>query len=164
MIPSVKVCVLSLLKIGAIATVSLAILISIGALLNLFAYRSKLVSPIRVIPSAQRIGYEYLQAVTQKYHNYITEDKTCVRAQLRQDIDRYGGAEVQNIVVSVKWDSGNSDAQMEITSIEFDYRFAANSFWKSGEIRLLTATNLERSESLIDALPFRRIHCAGPGV
>jgi hypothetical protein len=164
MIQSFKAWFLILLKIGAITTISIVVLLLVGTLLNLASYRSKLVPPIRVLPSAESIGHEYLQAVTQKNHHYIAEDKTCVHGQLLQDIAQYGGAEVQNIVVSAKWNSVNSDSLIEVTSIRFDYHSAANPSWQSSEIRLLTATNLESSESLLDALPFRRIHCAGPGV
>jgi hypothetical protein len=164
MMQSFKMWFLLLLKIGASATISLLLLLSLGTLLNLASYRSKVLPPIRVIPNAERIGHEYLQAVIQKNHNYIAEGRDCVHSQLLQDIAQYGGAEVQNIIVSVKWDSGNGDAQFEVTSIRFDHRSAANPSWQSGEIRLLTATNMDRSESLMDALPFRRIHCAGPGV
>lgn len=136
----------------------------IGTLLNLVSYRSKLVPPIRIIPSSESLGHEYLQAVIQKNRNYIAEDNECVYAQFLQYIDRYDGAKVHNIVISTKWESGNSDRQFEVTSISFDYRFARNPSWQSGEIRLLTATNLESNDSLLDALPFRRIHCAGPGI
>lgn len=153
-----------LLKIGSIAIFGMVGLLLLGTLLNLVSYRSKVVPPIRVIPSAESLGHEYLQAVTQKNRNYIAEDNECVLAQLLQDISQYDGAEVHNIVVSAKWESGNSNHQFEVTSIRFDYRSPRNRSWQSGEIRLLTATNLERNDSLLDALPFRRIHCAGPGV
>jgi hypothetical protein len=164
MIQSYKAWFLILLKIGATTTVSIVVLLLVGTLLNLVSYRSKLVPPIRVIPSAESIGHEYLQAITQKNYQYIAEDKECVHGQLLQDIAQYGGAEVQNIVVSAEWLSGNSNSLIEVTSIRFDHRSAANPSWQNGEIRLLTATNLESSESLLDALPFRQIYCAGPGV
>jgi hypothetical protein len=152
------------LKIGAIAIAGIGGLLLIGTLLNFASYRSKLIPPIRVIPSAESIGHDYLQAVIQKNHNYIGGDNGCVHAQFVKDIVQYGGAEVKNIVVKEQWDSGNSDAQFEVTSIRFDYRSTAKPSWQSGEIRLLTATNQEVGESLWNALPFRRIHCAGPGV
>jgi hypothetical protein len=164
MIQISKVWFFLLLKIGAIALISLVVLLSIGTLLNLVSYRSKLVPPIRVVPSAESVGREYLQAVIQKKHHYISENRQCVHNQLLRDIAQYGDAEVQNIIVGVKWNSGNSDSLIEVTSIKFDYRSVANSSWQRGEIRLLTTTNLEPNESLQDALPFRRIHCAGAGV
>jgi hypothetical protein len=153
-----------LLKIGSIAIFGMVGLLLVGTLLNLVSYRSKVVPPINVIPSAESIGYEYLQAVTQKNSNYIPEDNECVHAQLLKDITQYDGAKVRNTVVNTKWESGNSDHQFEVTSIRFDYRFPRNPSWQNGEIRLLTATNLERGNSLLDALPFRRIHCAGAGI
>jgi hypothetical protein len=151
------------LKIGLISIFGMVGLLLIGTLLNFLSYRSVL--PVIVItPSPESLGREYLQAVVQKNHNYISEDSGCARGQLLRDIAKYDGAEIRNIVVSAQWMSGNSDHQFEVTSIRFDYRFPKNPSWKSDEVRLMTATNLERSNSLLDALPFRRIHCAGPGV
>ncbi len=152
------------LRVGAIATASTVGLLLIGTFLNVAAYRSKLIPPIRVIPSAESVGNDYLQAIIQKQPHYIEGDNGCVHAQFVKDIAQYGGAEVQNVAVKEQWDSGNSDAQLEVTSIKFDYRSTTEASWQSGEIRLLTATNQERNQSLWDALPFRRIHCAGPGV
>jgi hypothetical protein len=136
----------------------------IGTLLNFLSYRSLLPPVIVIMPSPESLGREYLQAVAQKNYNYISGDSGCARGQLLQDIAKYDGAEIGNIVVSAQWMSGNSDHQFEVTSIRFDYRFPKNPSWKSDEVRLMTATNLERSNSLLDALPFRRIYCAGPGV
>jgi hypothetical protein len=151
------------LKIGLVSIFGMVGLLLIGTLLNFLSYRSAL--PIIVImPSPESLGREYLQAVAQKNHNYISGDSGCARGQLLQDIAKYDGAEIGNIVVSAQWMSGNSDHQFEVTSIRFDYRFPKNPSWKSDEIRLMTATNLERNNSLLDALPFRRIHCAGSGV
>jgi hypothetical protein len=151
------------LKIGLISIFGMVGLLLIGTLLNFLSYRSVL--PVIVImPSPESLGREYLQAVAQKNYNYISGDSGCARGQLLQDIAKYDGAEIGNIVVSAQWMSGNSDHQFEVTSIRFDYRFPKNPSWKSDEVRLMTATNLERGNSLLDALPFRRIHCAGPGV
>jgi hypothetical protein len=161
---SLKAWVFLLLKIASGAIFGVVLLFLVGTLLNFVSYRSKLVPPIRVIPSAESIGHEYLQTVIQRNRNYIAEDNECVHAQLLHDIAQYDGAKVHNIVVSAKWESGNSDHQFEVTSIRFDYHFPRNPSWQRGEIRLLTATNQEGNDSLVDALPFRRIHCAGPGV
>lgn len=155
------------LKIGLISIFGMAGLLLIGILFNFLSYRSELPPVIVITPSAESLGREYLQAVAQKNQNYISEgseDSGCARGQLLRDIAKYGGAEIGNIVVSAQWMSGNSDHQFEVTSIRFDYRFPKNPSWKSDEIRLMTATNLERSNSLLDALPFRRIYCAGLGV
>jgi hypothetical protein len=164
MIQSFKAWFFILFRIGAITTINVVVFLLIGTVLNFASYRSKLIPPIRVMPSPESIGREYLQAVTQKNHNYIAEENGCVHSHLLEDIAQYGGAEVRNIVVSAEWDSGNSNSLIEVTSIRFDYRSAANSSWQNDEIRLLTATNLESNESLLDALPFQRIYCEGPGV
>jgi hypothetical protein len=123
MLESSKAWFLGFLKIGLIAIFGMVGLLLVGTLLNLASYHSKVVPPIRVIPSAESLGHEYLQAVTQKNRNYISEDNECVHGQLFQDTILYGGAKVHNIVGSAKWNSGNSNRQFEVTSIRFNYHF-----------------------------------------
>jgi hypothetical protein len=166
MLQSSKIWLFVFLKISLGAILSIVGLLLIGILLNLVSYRTP-IRPTKIIPSAERLGHEYLQAVIQKNSNYIgkdNEDNQCAHGQLLRNIAQYDGAEVRNIVASGQWESGNSDHQFEVTSIRFDYRFPRNPSWQSGEIRLMTATNLLPNASLLDALPIRRIHCAGPGV
>ncbi|WP_180977034.1 hypothetical protein [Fischerella thermalis] len=41
-----------------------------------------------------------------------------------------------------------------VTSIKFEYRYSTKTPWQMSEIRLMTATNLERNNSVCDALAF----------
>ncbi|WP_427160930.1 hypothetical protein ACQFX9_04695 [Aliinostoc sp. HNIBRCY26] len=161
MLQSLKKWLLIVLKIGTIATVVLLVIVGFGTLYNLASYKSKLGLFILRIPSAESIGQEYLQAVIQKNRDYIADDQECSHSALLGHITKYGGAEVRNTAIVADWHSGNGDHTFEITVIKFEYRYSQTASWKPGEIRLMTATNLERSNSLPDALPFRRIHCGG---
>ncbi|GAP94181.1 hypothetical protein [Leptolyngbya sp. NIES-2104] len=93
---------------------------------------------------------------------YVAVTGRIVREQLSREIAQYGGAELRNVSIRSEWHSGNSDHQFEVTSIQFEYRLKPQ--WQTAETRLMTATNLERTNSLVNALPFRRIYCAGSAV
>ncbi|PMB17776.1 hypothetical protein [Fischerella thermalis] len=108
MLESFKQWLLILLKTGPIAIGGLVGIVVVGTLLNLASYRNKLGPVILPIPSAEIIGREYLQAVTQENRNYIAEDEKCVQGQLLQDIAKYGGTEVRNVSVVTEWHSGNN--------------------------------------------------------
>jgi hypothetical protein len=149
------------LKIGAIAMGGFVGLVAVGTFLNLVSYHNKLGGPyVLPIPSAESIGREYLQTVIQRNRDRIADDGTCVHGQLLQNIAQYGGAEVRNVSVVARWNSGNGDHQFEVTSIKFEHRYPTTS-WKMDELQLMTATNLERKNVLQDALPFRKIFCGG---
>lgn len=165
MLQSLKKWLFIFLKTGTIVTGGLAAIVGVGTLFNLVSYKSKLPSPIILpLPSAEGIGREYLQAVIQKNENYIDDNQDCVHSLLIEHITQYGGTEVRNPSISVQWDSGNGDHQFEVTAIKFEYLDSTKKTWQMGEIRLLTATNVERSNYLPDVLPFRRIHCVGAGI
>lgn len=162
MVQLIKKLLVILLKTGIIATCGLLGIIILGTLLNLVSYRSKLIGYVVLpIPSAESIGREYLLAVIQKNRNYITQEQECLHSTLLQDITQYGGADVQNLAITTELHSGNGDHHFEVTWVKFEYRYSTQLPWKPSEIRLMTATNLERKNSLPDALPFRRIVCGG---
>ena len=163
---------LFLLKISVAAIASLPVLIVLGTFLNLASYRNDLISPFMLpIPSGEEIGRAYLLAVIQQDFDHIrgknqvplTKQQNCSHQQLLRDIEQYGSSQVRNIVVTTEFHSGNSDHQFEVTLIRFKYRISPNNSWQASEIRLMTATNLERGNTLKDALPFRRIFCGGTG-
>ena len=160
------------LKISLAAIASLLVIIVLGTLLNFAFYRNDLISPfIFPIPSAKGIGRAYLLAVLQKdfdhirgkHHVSLSKEQNCSHQQLLSDIEQYGSSQVRNIAITTEFYSGNSDHQFEVTSIRFKYRISPDNLWQVGEIRLMTATNLERGNTLKDALPFRRIFCGGAG-
>ena len=162
MLQSLKKWLFILLKIGTIATGGLLVIVGFATCGNLVSYKSKLPGPfILAIPSAESFGQEYLQAVIQKNRNYIADHQECGHSTLLEHITQYGGTEVRNTAIVADWHSGNGDHTFEVTVIKFEYRYSQTASWKPGEIRLMTATNLERINSLSDALPFRRIHCGG---
>ena len=138
--------------------VSLGMLI-LGTIFNLFSYRS-FPSVIFPIPSAHQIGSNYLQAVLDINDSHISKDREGVYGQLKRDISKYGGAKTRNISIVGDLQSGNSDHVFEITSINFEYRHSIVNPWQKAKIQLITITNVERSNSLHDALPFRTIHCS----
>ncbi|PMB42886.1 hypothetical protein CEN40_17060 [Fischerella thermalis CCMEE 5205] len=61
---------------------------------------------------------------------------------------------MRNASVVTEWHSGNGNHQFEVTSIKFEYRYSTKTPWQMSEIRLMTATNLERNNSVCDALAF----------
>lgn len=107
-------------------------------------------------PSAKQVGTNYLAAVIADNKAYIPEHNSCTHTDLISDIKHYGGAKIKDISVQSEWRSGNSNHTFEITTIRFAYR-QPHKDWQSGEITLMTASNLLEPP----ILPFRKIICSG---
>lgn len=122
--------------------------------INLFLH--KLWGPaVLPYPSAEQVGTDYLSAIIAKNKNYIPQHDSCTHTTLINDINQYGGAKIRDISVQSEWRSGNSDHTFEITTIRFDYH-QQDEAWQSGEITLMTASNLLEPP----ILPFPKITCS----
>jgi hypothetical protein len=134
----------SLFVFGGLVTALL-----LGTLLNVLGERN-FGSVVLPVPTAERVGRDYLQAA-------IENQQACQG----NAIEQLRGAQTRHVSVESQWHSGNSDHIFESTTIRFEYRHKPSSPWQQGELAILTASNLWGFYTWQDYLPFRRRICTG---
>jgi hypothetical protein len=103
-------------------------------------------------PTADAIGRDYL--------NQLVQGNTANLGDLVPDYQKYRGVEIRNVRTSVESKSGNSDHFFEETTVEFEYRDRQQG-WQTAGFSLMTDSNIERGNSFVESLPFRRVIRSG---
>jgi hypothetical protein len=98
--------------------------------------------------------------VARQYLNELVNGNTATLGDLVPDYQKYRGAQIRNIQTKAESESGNSDHFFEVTTISFEYRDRLNQ-WQPASFALMTDSNIERGNSFMDSLPFRRVIRSG---
>jgi hypothetical protein len=99
-------------------------------------------------PTAETIARNYLD-------NLVRGDTEHL-ADLVPDYQKYRGTEIRNFAVTTESLTGNSDHYFELTTATFQYRDPISG-WQFATFTLMTDSNVERTNSLMDSLPFRKV-------
>ena len=98
--------------------------------------------------------------VARDYLNNLVIGNTINLGELVPNYQKYRGVEIRNIRTNAESKSGNSDHLYEIVTIEFEYRDRLTG-WQSDSFTLMTDSNMERGDSFLNNLPFRKVVKSG---
>ncbi len=97
-----------------------------------------------LIPPTDILARLYLNAAVDKNADIVVflvgTDTTCtnyVREDIQKDIQKYGGAEIRNLMIEVAYNTG-SDEGLQFALLEFEYRQSDQHEWQHGEMRVMT--------------------------
>lgn len=99
-------------------------------------------------PTAEMVARDYLDRVVRGDTKHLRD--------LIPDYQKYRGAEIRNFEVTTESLAGNSNHYFELTTATFQYR-DRNGSWQFATFTLMTDSNVERQNSLMDSLPFRKV-------
>lgn len=127
-------------KIGMAMLVGVSVVaLTLSLVCGLFFYLS-FVS----YPSTKAIGQRYLAAVINENLTAaidLARSKEECRAALQEaaleDIKEFGGAEVRNVSIDLKYSDG-SDNEIQFAVVEFEYNRPGHAGWQSVSMRLFT--------------------------
>ena len=93
-------------------------------------------------PSTRAIARNYLDAVIDedlgRAMRWTSADcQSEARARALEDMARYGGAEIRNLMIETRPNSG-SDEGIEIGDVRFEYRERGASEWREGKMWIVT--------------------------
>jgi hypothetical protein len=93
-------------------------------------------------PSTRAIARNYLDAVIDedldRAMRWTSADcQGEARARALEDLARYGGAEVRDVVIERRYNTG-SDPGIEIADVRFEYRKPGASDWQAGKMWIVT--------------------------
>jgi hypothetical protein len=93
-------------------------------------------------PSTRAIARNYLDAVIdenlEQSMRWTSADcQSEARARALEDMARYGGAEVRNLVIEMRYNTG-SDPGIETAAVRFEYRKPGASEWQVGKMWIVT--------------------------
>jgi hypothetical protein len=136
------------LRLSIFTTVILLSIVILSTIFNLvLGYRS-LGDIILPLPTAEMVARDYL--------NKLTSGDTKHLADLVPDYQKYRGAEIRNFEVTTESLSGNSDHYFELTTATFQYRVGSTD-WQFATFTLMTDSNVERQNTFMQSLPFRKV-------
>lgn len=103
---------------------------------------------IRSYPSTTHLAKQYLSAVVdsdEKQAGRLADFgcKEPVRNHAREDIHKFGGAEIRNVTVRIENGTG-SDTEIEFAWVNFEHRKNSQAVWQPGKIAVMT--DFERIE------------------
>jgi hypothetical protein len=98
--------------------------------------------------------------VARDYLNNLVIGNTENLGDLVPNYQKYRGVEVRNIQTKAESQSGNSDHLYEVVTVEFEYRDRLT-VWQPDSFTLMTDSNIERGDSLLNNLPFRKVINSG---
>jgi hypothetical protein len=104
------------------------------------------------LPTAEAIAREYLD-------NLVSGNTTNL-GDLVPDYQQYRGAQIRNLQTKAESRSGNSDHHYEVTTVQFEYRHPQTG-WQNATFELMTDSNIERGNSFMESLPFRKVIRSG---
>jgi hypothetical protein len=99
-------------------------------------------------------------AVARKYLDDLVKGNTDTLGDLVPDYRKYRGAQIRNLQTKAESRSGNSDHYYEVTTVQFEYRDLQTG-WQHASFELMTDSNIERGNSFMDSLPFRKVIRSG---
>lgn len=111
---------------------------------------------IRSYPSTTHLAKQYLYAVVDSDENQAVRlansgCKEPVRNDAREDIHKFGGAEIRNVSVRVESGTG-SDTEVEFAWVNFEYRKNGQAVWQLGEVGITTD---------FEGIGLRHLYCGG---
>ncbi len=136
------------LKLSIFTTVILLSIVILSTIFNLVLGYRGLGDIILPFPTAEMVARDYLDKLVRGDTKQLTE--------LVPDYQKYRGAEIRNFQVTTESLAGNSDHYFELTTATFQYRDPIGG-WQFATFTLMTDSNVERQNSLMDSLPFRKV-------